>query len=102
MWTPRVVVLAPSRDLVPSIVQIPKPAHIQTLVPKSTMEALHVRVLRRLARLDVPHIDLPPQCPREEMTTRQLRAVVTANRQWASASGDDLIQPRLRPASAQQ
>jgi len=48
-----VVLRPPRRDLPPRIEQILKPAHVQTLFSQSSVEALDLRVLRRLPRLNV-------------------------------------------------
>ena len=92
MWTLFVVLRLPERNLPACVQQIGKPAHLQALFAQPAVEALYMRVLRRFARLDVAQIDLPLQRPCQEMPTRQLRPVVTANRLRAAASGDDLIQ----------
>ena len=53
MRPPRVVFRAPGCDLRAGVEQIPEPAYVQTFVAQPSVEALNVRVLRWLARLDV-------------------------------------------------
>ena len=99
MWTLLVVLRLPTRDLPACVEQVGEPAHPQALLAQPPVEALDMRVLRRLARLDVAQFDLPLQRPGEEMTTRELGAVVAANRVWSPTPGDDLIQhPGHAPA----
>ena len=99
MWTLFVVLRLPVTHFPACVEQVGEPVHPQALLPQPSVEALHMRVLRRLAGLDVPQFNLPLQRPRQEMTTRELRAVVAANRLWPAAPGDDLIEhPRHAPA----
>ena len=55
------------------IEQVHEPTYPQALFPQPAVEALHMRVLRWLARLDVAQLDLPLQGPGQEVTTGQLR-----------------------------
>ena len=75
-----VIVGAPIANLSPRVKQVLKPTHPQAFVSQLPMKALYLRILRRLARLNVPQLDLPLQCPGQKVTTGQLRPVVTANR----------------------
>ena len=75
----------------PGVKQILKPAYPQTLFAQPTMEALDVRILSGLARLDMDQLDLPLNPPCQEMTAGQLRPVVVANRSWFSSRFDDLV-----------
>src|ERR1700739_1077369 len=54
-----VVLGLPRRDFPPRIEQILKPHHGQTLFPQPSVETFDVRVLRRLAQLNVYPLDLP-------------------------------------------
>jgi hypothetical protein len=62
-----VVFPAPRFDFPPRIEQIPEPTHVQTLIPKPSMKALHVSVLGGLPRLNMnqvdPVLDVPSQVP---------------------------------------
>jgi hypothetical protein len=87
-----VVLDPPRRDLPPRIEQVLKPTHGQTLFPQPSVETLDVRVLRRLARLNMHQLDLPFHAPRQKMPARQLRPVVAANCLRLSALGHDRIQ----------
>ena len=78
----RVVVGAPRCDLVSSIEQIPKPAHVQALIAKPAMKAFDVSILRRLARLNVNRVDLPLDAPRQKMPRKEFRAIVPAEWSW--------------------
>jgi hypothetical protein len=87
-----VVVAAPEGDLPSGVKQVLKPAHAQTLFAQSSMETLHVRILRGLAGLDTHQLDLPFDPSSQEITTGQFRAVVALNRLPLSALLDDLLQ----------
>lgn len=76
-----VVVITPSRDLFPYIEGILEPTHLQALLAQPSGEALHIRVLHGLARLNMYHLDLAIEAPSWKMTTGQFRVSVTANRQ---------------------
>ena len=69
MWPLFVVVVAPGRDFSPGVEEILKPALLRALLAQPSMEALHVRVLRGLAGLDMHHIDLAIDAPSQKMTT---------------------------------
>src|SRR6266849_2886726 len=72
--------LPPTRDLLPGIGQVTKPAGVQTLISQPPIEAFHVAVLPRSSRLNVDQLDLPLLAPAQEMPRGELRSVVTANR----------------------
>jgi hypothetical protein len=63
MWTLLVVILAPDFDLATRIAQSVEPVRVQTLIAQSSVEALGVRPLRRLAGLNelkpLPAFDAP-------------------------------------------
>ena len=65
-----VVVASPVSDDPSGFKQILEPAHTQTFLAQFPVEALHVTVLRRLARLRVNQVDLPLQIPCQKMPTR--------------------------------
>ena len=50
MWPLLVVVSAPITDLSPGIKQVLKPTHSQAFLAQFSMEALHLRILRRFAK----------------------------------------------------
>lgn len=54
-----VVLLSPTSNFSPRIEQVDEPVRAQTLFSQTCMEALHMRVLRGLARLNMPQVDLP-------------------------------------------
>src|SRR5205085_12605916 len=62
-----VILFSPVRDLRPGIGQVTKAAGIQTLIPQSSIEALHVAVLHRSPRLNVDQLDLPLLAPAQEV-----------------------------------
>lgn len=75
MWPGLVVIPAPVGDDLPSFEQILEPADTQAFFAQLAVKALHICVLRGLAGLDVDQIDLPLQCPGEEMAAGQLGAI---------------------------
>jgi hypothetical protein len=81
----------PRRDFSPCIEQVLKPAQRQTLQQLS-VKALDVCILRRLSWLNVHQLDLPLHTPGQEVTTRQFRSVVTADRLRLSPLGHDRVQ----------
>src|SRR6266568_2900313 len=56
------------------------------------MDALHMRVLRGLAGLDMDHLDLPLDTPSQKMATGQFGAVVAANGPRFATLLDDFVQ----------
>src|SRR6266568_3343890 len=56
------------------------------------MEALHMRVLRGLAGLDMDQLDLPLDTPSQKMATGQFGAVVAANGPRFATLLDDFVQ----------
>src|ERR1700691_3005861 len=80
MWTLGVVLGSPGSDLSARVPQIPEPVHVQALIAQAAMEALHMRVLRGLAWLDVNRVDLVLHAPCEIVPGTHLRPVVAANR----------------------
>jgi hypothetical protein len=46
-------------DLARRIEEVLKPTRAQTFFPQPSVETFHPRILRRLARLDVHHLDVP-------------------------------------------
>ena len=101
MWPPFVVIPSPVGDDPSCFKQILEPADAKALLSQLAVEALHVGVLRGLARLDVDQIDLAIQSPGEEVATGQFRAVVTANGSRQAALGDDLVE-HTRNAQARE
>ena len=65
--------------------------HIQPLVPGGPIEALDVRVLRRLSRLDIQHRDPVLVGPGNQRSAEKLRPVVAANRGRFSPPFNDLL-----------
>jgi hypothetical protein len=70
-----VILVAPAGDLSPGVEQVPEPTDVQALVSQAPIEALYVRILGWLSRLDVYDIDLPFDTPCKEMPTGYLRTV---------------------------
>ncbi len=64
------------------------------------MKALYLRILRRLARLNVHQLNLLLQTPGHKMPARQLRAVVTANRLRLASQHHDLVQYPRHPSTS--
>ncbi len=91
MRTLLVVLDLPPRDLSLRIEQVLKPAHVQTLIPQSSVETFDPRILRRLARLNVQQLDLSFHTPRQKMPTGQLRPVVATDRERLPALGYDRL-----------
>ena len=54
--------------------------HIQPRMPGGPLEALNVRILRRLTRLDIQHRDPVLVGPGNQRSAKSFRAVVTAIR----------------------
>lgn len=65
--------------------------HIQPFMAGSPIEALDVRVLRRLTRLDIQHCDPVLVGPGNQRSAEKLRAVVTANRGRFSSPFNHLL-----------
>ena len=99
MWPLRVIFRAPGRDLGSRIEQIPEPAHVQTLISKPAIEAFDVRVLRRLAWLDVNRIDPLLDAPRQEVPRADLGPIITSDRHGRATPVDNLLK-RARHAAA--
>src|ERR1700688_2349049 len=101
MRTLAVVFYAPGRNLAAGVKQIPEPAHIQTFIPQPAMEAFHVRILCRLARLDVNRVNASLDAPGQVVSRAELRPIVAPNRHRYTACLDDLCQS-ARDATARQ
>jgi hypothetical protein len=86
-----VVIPAPGSDDASCFEEVLEPVDAQALLAQLAVEALHKGVLRGLTGLDVNQLDLAIQGPGKEVTTSQLRAIVTANRLWQCACRDDLV-----------
>lgn len=65
-----VVLQEPGRDLAPGVPQVAKPTDIPRLIAEPSVEALRVRVLNRLAGLDVSQFDALIDIPRQEVPPR--------------------------------
>ena len=74
MWPLLVVFHLPVSDFPACIEQVREPTAPQALVSQPAVEALHMRVLRRLARLDMAQFDLPLHAPGQEVPAGQFRA----------------------------
>ena len=61
MWPPFVVIATPGGDDPPCLEEVLEPADAQAFLAQFAVEALHVGVLRGLARLDVHQVNLPIQ-----------------------------------------
>src|SRR5208283_1217519 len=71
-----VVLAPPACQRASYVVEGAEPAHVETLVAQPAVEALHVAVLHRAARLDVDQTDLPVLGPGQHPPRGELRAVV--------------------------
>ena len=96
-----VVLHLPVSNFSACVEQVGEPADPQALFPQPAVEALHMRVLRWLARLDVAQLDLPLQRPGKEMTTGQLRPVVRPQTLRTAILGDHCLQHPRHPTAAQ-
>src|ERR1700678_3037752 len=68
-----VVLAPPTRQGASHVIQRSEPACVETLVAQSTVEALDVSVLHRLAGLDVHQPDLPVFRPAQHAPRSELR-----------------------------
>ena len=99
---PLLVVLgAPRGDLAPRVEQVLKPTGVQALLPQPSMKTLDVRVLHRLAGLDVDHLDAPLDAPRQKLPAGKLRPVVAAQRGWFPSFLDQVVEHPRHPPAAQ-
>ena len=80
VWSRRIVVLPPQRDLLASIEEIAEPVGIQTFVSKAPVEAFDKAILHGSAGLNVVGGDLSFHTPGQEMTRSDFRAIVHAER----------------------
>lgn len=87
-----VVLLSPAGDFYSRVEQVREPAGAQALLAQLAMEALHVSVLHGPAGLDVAQVDLPLQCPGQEVAAGKLRAVVAADGFGSAARADQVIE----------
>jgi hypothetical protein len=62
-----IVVLSPAFQLLSGIVHVPEPVCIQALIAQSSVEAFHLSVLHRFARLYVEQLDLFLLAPGKEV-----------------------------------
>src|SRR5207245_1080273 len=79
MRTLFVVLLPPRLDFPPCVSQVQKPGRVQTFVPETPVETLHMPVLDGLSGLNMNHGNAPLSAPLLEMQARELRTVVAAN-----------------------
>jgi len=84
--------MPPDGDLPSGVKQVLKPTDPQALFARSPMKAFDMRVLRRLAGLDVHQPDFLLNAPGQEMPAGQLGAIVTADGARFATLLDDLVQ----------
>lgn len=99
VWPFFVVLLSPIGDLDASIERVPEPAHSQTPFPEPSVKALHVRVLGRLAGLDVAQLDVPLRTPGQDVPTGQFGAVVAVNPQRLATPCNHVIEYTCHPVA---
>ena len=87
------------RDLSPRVEQVLEPTDSKALFAQPAVEAFHIGVLRRPARLNMHQLNFVLDGPSQEVTTGQLRAIITANRERSSALRNDLDLPPENSAS---
>jgi hypothetical protein len=91
----------PRTNLHARLEQIREPARIQALIPQLPVETFHVPVLHWPPWLNMHQLDIPLDCPRQNMPRCKLRSVVTPNRFRRSSFCEDPIQlPRHSPLRA--
>ena len=90
---------APITDLSPRVKQVLKPTYPQTFVTQLSVKALHLRVLCRLARLNMHQFNLLLQTPSQKMPAGQLGTVVTANPLRLASPHHDLVQHPCYPSA---
>lgn len=73
-----IVVEAPRLDGVPGLCQTEKPVFVEALVPEPAVEALHIGILVRLARLDEVQLNAVGVRPTIEGAPDELGAIVPA------------------------
>jgi len=100
MFSDFVVVVPPSLDDGPSIVDRGEPVLVEAFVAEPPVEALHVAVLVRLSRLNEVQSGSVLFGPDLESAARELRPVVADDRFWPAATlAHELGQhPRDQPA----
>lgn len=87
-----VILPTPACQCNPHIVQRAEPVRVQALVAPPPVEALHVSVLHRSARLDMHQRDLPHLGPAQHPSRTELGPVVRAQTLGAAVLRDHLIQ----------
>ena len=94
VWSLAVVVVPPVLEDHPALAQRVEQLTVQTLGPKPAIEALHVAVLPRAARIDIDRLDLVLPEPFLDRLGDELRSVVTADLFWGAVLLDHLLQQR--------
>ncbi len=77
-----VVILPPGFDLSSCVAQTGEPVRVQAFIAQSTVEALYVRILHRLARLNELQCHTTFCAPGGQRPTAKLRSVVHNNYFW--------------------
>lgn len=72
------VVVAPSLDDLPRLIERLEPMHVQALVPRRTVESIDVAVIRGLPRMAEGEVDLVVVRPQVQQPLREFAAVVPA------------------------
>jgi hypothetical protein len=96
-----VVVAPPALDQLAGVREAEEPLLVEALVPQPAVEALHVRVLHRLAGADELEADAAALRPGQEGAARELRAVVAHDPRGQRPPPGEAVQ-RLGDATARQ
>src|SRR5207249_9624875 len=94
------VILPPGFDLASRVVETGEPVSVQAFIPQPTIEAFHVGILHRLARLNELQAHSPFFAPRSQRPTTKFRSVVQDDSFRPSSCADDPVQhpPHSQPA----
>src|ERR1700728_363466 len=99
--TVMVVIVVPEGQLAASIGQREEDLHVQALVAQSPVEALDIAVLDRPSRPDEIQMHAVPVSPEVHGPAGELGPVVDGDRLSGTTTGDDNIECRSHPLSAE-
>lgn len=97
-----VVVVAPFGDQLAGVAERAERRLVEALVAQPAVEALHERVLDRLAGLDVVPVDATLLLPGENGRRCQLSAIVADDQMRLAATADDRVELGRRRATCRQ
>ena len=87
-----IVFSSPAFDCSSGVLGCQKPGGVQTLIPKTTVEAFHVTVLHRATGLYMDDRDAALFAPLEEVSAGEFRTVVTSNAFRCAVFSDRFLQ----------